>query len=212
MISMEPLKPQWERTKTWFASAHQDLGEKTEANFAFRKHTDLYVYIRDDPSYYTNWHTDESWQGNLRRHDNLPLHGVLSYGVEGLAESIHSTNLGIHSRERGSGYVFYDLRSVRRYSLSAGIREEVYGAHSGRDQPFAQWRGVVVGPVQTAGVGQPRLPASELHRSLLRFAIDRWKPQSQARERDQLRSRRGRVSEDRTCMPRSRLSIAMTRT
>ncbi|HEY3823548.1 MAG TPA: TonB-dependent receptor [Bryobacteraceae bacterium] len=123
-------EPQWERTKTWFASGHQDLGKKTEVNFAFRKHTDLYVYIRDDPSLYTNWHTDEGWQGNLRRHDNLPLHGVLSYGVEGLAESIHSTNLGIHSRERGSGYVFYDLRSVRRYSLSAGIREEVYGAHA----------------------------------------------------------------------------------
>jgi iron complex outermembrane receptor protein len=128
-------EPQWERTKTWFASGHQNLGDKTEANFAFRKHTDLYVYIRDDPSYYTNWHTDESWQGNLRRHDNLPLHGVLSYGVEGLAESIHSTNLGIHSRERGSGYVFYDLRSLRRYSLSAGIREEVYGAHQVATSP-----------------------------------------------------------------------------
>jgi iron complex outermembrane receptor protein len=128
-------EPQWERTKTWFASGHQNLGDNTEANFAFRKHTDLYVYIRDDPSYYTNWHTDESWQGNLRRHDNLPLHGVLSYGVEGLAESIHSTNLGIHSRERGSGYVFYDLRSVRRYSLSAGIREEVYGAHQVATSP-----------------------------------------------------------------------------
>ena len=128
-------EPQWERTRTWFASGHQDLGKKTEANFAFRKHTDLYVYIRDDPSYYTNWHTDESWQGNLRRHDNLPLHGALSYGVEGLAESIHSTNLGIHSRERASGYVFYDLRSVRRYSLSAGIREEVYGAHSVATSP-----------------------------------------------------------------------------
>ncbi len=128
-------EPQWERTKTWFASGHQNLGEKTEANFAYRKHTDLYVYIRDDPSLYTNWHTDESWQGNLRRHENLPLHGVLSYGVEGLAESIHSTNLGIHSRERGSGYVFYDLRSVRRYSLSASIREEVYGAHQVATSP-----------------------------------------------------------------------------
>jgi iron complex outermembrane receptor protein len=128
-------EPQWERTKTWFASAHQDLGERTEANFAYRKHTDLYVYIRDNPSIYTNWHTDESWQGNLRRHDNLPLHAVLSYGVEGLAERVDSTNLGIHSRERGSGYVFYDLRSVRRYSLSAGIREEVYGAHSVATSP-----------------------------------------------------------------------------
>lgn len=131
----DSVEPQWERTKTWFASGHQDLGEKTEANFAYRKHTDLYVYIRDDPSYYTNWHTDESWQGNLRRHDNVPLHGVVSYGVEGLAETVNSTNLGTHNRARGSGYVFYDLRSVRRYSLSVGIREEVYGAHSVATSP-----------------------------------------------------------------------------
>ena len=45
------LQQQWERTKNWFASGHQNLGDKTEANFAFRKHTDLYVYIRDDPSF-----------------------------------------------------------------------------------------------------------------------------------------------------------------
>jgi iron complex outermembrane recepter protein len=128
-------QPEWERVKTWFASAHQDIGSKTEANFAYRKHTDLYVYIRDNPSFFTNWHTDESWQGSLRRHDNLPLHGVISYGVEGLAETVNSTNLGVHDRKRGSGYVFYDLRSVRRYSLSLGIREEVYGAHSVATSP-----------------------------------------------------------------------------
>jgi iron complex outermembrane recepter protein len=120
-------QPQWERTKNWFASGHQDLGSKTEINFAYRKHTDLYVYIRDNPSFYTNWHTDESWQGSVRRHENLPLHGVLSYGAEGLGETVTSTNLGNHDRARGAGYLFYDLRSVKRFSLSAGIREEVYG-------------------------------------------------------------------------------------
>ena len=128
-------EPQWERTKNWFASAHQDLGAKTEVNFAYRKHTDLYVFIRDNPSFYTNWHTDESWQGNIRRHDNLPLHGVLSYGAEGLGETVHSTNLGDHDRARGAGYVFYDLRSVKRYSVSAGIREEAYGSGSVATSP-----------------------------------------------------------------------------
>lgn len=123
-------EPQWERVKTWFGSVHQNLGAKTEASFAFRKHTDLYVYIRDNPSFFSNRHQDESWQGNVRRHDNLPLHAVISYGLDGLSESVNSTNLLAHSRKRGSGYIFYDLRSVRRYSLSAGIREEVYGAHS----------------------------------------------------------------------------------
>jgi iron complex outermembrane receptor protein len=88
------------------------------------------VLFRDDPQLYTNRHIEDDWQGDLRRHDNLPLHGVISYGVEGLAESIDSTNLGIHERKRASGYAFYDLRSVRRYSFSVGIREEVYGSRS----------------------------------------------------------------------------------
>lgn len=127
--------PAWERIKTWFLAAHQDLGESTQADFAFRRHTDLFVLFRDDPSLYTNRHLDDSWQGDLRRHDKLPFHAMLSYGVEGLAESINSNNLGVHSRERASGYVFYELRSARRYSLSAGIREEVYGAHQVATSP-----------------------------------------------------------------------------
>src|SRR5947209_19007350 len=82
--------PSWERTKTWFASAHQDLGSNTEASFAFRRHTDLFVLFRDNPQIYTNRHALESWQGDLRRHDDLPLHATLSYGVEGLADAIES--------------------------------------------------------------------------------------------------------------------------
>jgi iron complex outermembrane receptor protein len=120
--------PSWERIKTWFASAHQNIGKKTEASFAYRRHADLFVLFRDDPSIYTNRHALESWQGDLRRSENLPWHATLSYGGEGLGESIHSTNLGDRHRTRGSGYVFYDLRSARRYSLSVGLREEIYGS------------------------------------------------------------------------------------
>ncbi len=120
--------PSWERIKTWFLSAHQNLGDKTEAGFAYRRHTDLFVLFRDAPQIYTNRHILDNWQGDVRRRDNLPLHAVLSYGAEGLSEAIQSTNLGIHSRTRGSGYVFYDLRSIHRFSLSAGLREEVYGS------------------------------------------------------------------------------------
>ncbi|MDP9169652.1 MAG: TonB-dependent receptor plug domain-containing protein [Acidobacteriota bacterium] len=68
--------PSWERIKTWFISAHQDLGTKTEASFAWRRHTDLFVLFRDAPRIYTNRHLLDSWQGNLRRHENLPLHAV----------------------------------------------------------------------------------------------------------------------------------------
>jgi len=120
--------PSWERIRTWFFSAHQDIGDKTEASLAYRRHTDLFVLFRDDPQIYENRHLLDSWQGDLRRHDNLPLHAVLSYGVEGLGEAINSTNLGVHSRTRGSGYAFYDLRALHRFSFSAGMREEVYGS------------------------------------------------------------------------------------
>jgi len=120
--------PSWERIKTLFASVHQDLGENTEASFAFRRHTDLFVLFRYAPQIYTNRHLLDSWQGDLRRHNKLPFHAVLSYGAEGFSEAIVSTNLGVRSRTRGSGYLFYDLRSARRFSLSAGLREEFYGS------------------------------------------------------------------------------------
>jgi iron complex outermembrane receptor protein len=128
--------PSWERIKTWYGSVQQDIGDNTQADFSYRRHTDLFVLFRDDPSAYpTNRYIEDNWVGDLRRHNKLPLHGVLSYGVQGLSESIHSTNLGVHSRTRASGYVFYDLRTVRRFSFSAGIREEVYGAHQVATSP-----------------------------------------------------------------------------
>jgi iron complex outermembrane receptor protein len=127
--------PSWERIKTWLTSVHQNLGSKTEANFEYRRHTDLFVLFRYSPQIYTNRHLDNNWQGNLRRHDELPHHGILSYGVEGLSGSIHSTNLGIRSRTRGSAYAVYELRFAKRFSLSAGIREEVYGARQVATSP-----------------------------------------------------------------------------
>ena len=120
--------PSWERTKTWFASAHQQLGDNTDLGISYRRHTDLFVLFRYSPQIYTNRHLLDSWQGTLRRHDNLPKHAVLSYGAEGLSEEIQSTNLGLRSRKRGSGYVFYDIRALKRFSLSAGLREEFYGS------------------------------------------------------------------------------------
>ena len=127
--------PSWERDKTWFASAHQQFGDRNEANFAFRRHTDLFVLFRDRPQVYANRHAVEGYQGNFRRKDKLPFQATLSYGVEGLAESIESTNLGVHSRKRASAYALYDLRSAHRFSLTAGIREEIYGSRQVATSP-----------------------------------------------------------------------------
>jgi outer membrane cobalamin receptor len=119
--------PSWERTKGWFASARQELGSRTVAAFAYRRHTDEFVLFRDDPEIYENNHIDGSWQGSLRRTENLGKNSAVLMGLEADGDSIHSNNLGVHARNRGAGYLDFDLRpSKSRWSLSAGAREEVF--------------------------------------------------------------------------------------
>ena len=126
----------WERTKGWFGGVRQDLGTGTEAAFAYRRHTDDFVLLRNDPTVYENNHIDGSWQGSLRRTENLPAGTLLLMGLEGDGDSIRSYNdsdgvrtfaLGLHARNRGAGYVDLDLRPAKkRWSLSLGAREEIF--------------------------------------------------------------------------------------
>ena len=115
----------WERTKSWFASARQELGENTEAAFGYRRHADNFVLLRNDPAVYANNHIDQSWQGVIRRKQPLGSSASLFYGLEAEGDSIDSNNLGRHARNQGAGYVDLDLHSTQRWSLSAGLREEI---------------------------------------------------------------------------------------
>src|SRR5262249_48962501 len=110
----------WENTKTWFAAIRQALGKKTEVSFSFRRHSDLFVLLRDNPAYYTNHHAVETYQAALRRRENLSTNIKLHYGVEAFHDAITSNNLGNHSRGRAAGYVSLDMRALRRFSLSIG--------------------------------------------------------------------------------------------
>ncbi len=132
----------WERTKGWFASARQELGSHTVAAFGYRRHSDDYVLWRNDPAGYENNHIDGSWQASLRETLAVRKDAVLLMGLEADGDSIDSYNfsnlnassvvmhtpaLGIHARNRGAGYVDLDLRPAqRRWSLSAGAREEIF--------------------------------------------------------------------------------------
>lgn len=119
--------PSWERTKGWFASVRQELGSRTEAAFGYRRHTDEFVLIRDNPSIYENNHVDGSWQGSLQHTINVAKTSLVLIGIEADGDSIASNNLGIHARNRGAGYVDLDLRPAnRRWNLSAGLREEIF--------------------------------------------------------------------------------------
>ena len=116
----------WEDTKTWFAGFQQNFGTDTTADFSYRRHSDLFVLLRDDPPVYTNHHHDESEQADIRRHQALFPNATLAYGLEALHESIVSNNLGDHSRSRAAAYAALDFRALKRFSLSISAREEVY--------------------------------------------------------------------------------------
>lgn len=124
----------WERTRGWFASARQEIGSRTEASFAFRRHTDLFVLYRDRPQVFTNRHAVESWQLALRRRDDVRPALAVFYGAEALHDNVASTNLGYHSRARGALYGALEARALRRFSLTAAAREEIY---SSADTVFA---------------------------------------------------------------------------
>lgn len=118
----------WERTKTWFAAAQQNFGENTQAAFSYRRHTDLFVFQRYLSPNSANRHAVESFQGLIRHADNLAPNVRLHYGGEGFGDTIESNNLGRHSRARAAGYAALDVRALRRFSFTAGIRDELWGS------------------------------------------------------------------------------------
>ncbi|MDR3717308.1 MAG: TonB-dependent receptor [Bryobacteraceae bacterium] len=127
--------PSWERTKTWNADIRQNLGDRTEADFGYRRNSDLFVLFRDDPSVYENNHVSESWQASLRRREPLGGSATLFYGAEGYGDAIDSSNLGHHERARGAAYASLDVRVLKRFSFSAGVRDEVYHGMPGEVSP-----------------------------------------------------------------------------
>lgn len=117
--------PSWERTKGWFASASQELGPKTRAAFAYRRHTDNFILFRNAPAIYANNHADTSWQAVARRKETLGTASGLFYGLDFQGDAIDSNNLGRHARNRGAGYADLDLHIRQRGLLAIGAREEL---------------------------------------------------------------------------------------
>jgi iron complex outermembrane receptor protein len=129
--------PSWERTKAWFASLSQQIGDRTEFDLGYRRHTDEFVLFRADPAIYENNHVTDSWQVALRRSQPLWENAKLFYGVEGYRDSIDSSNLGLHARNEGAGYASLDVRAWKRFSFTAGLRDEVYGDYQNEISPMA---------------------------------------------------------------------------
>lgn len=118
--------PSWERTKTWFAGLHHNFPQKWEAALSYRRHSDLFYLFRDNPQRYQNHHVAEGFHGSLRRRDQWRGGVTLFSGAEAFTDRIESSNLGTHSRARGAAYAALDVRALRRFSLSLGLRSESY--------------------------------------------------------------------------------------
>jgi iron complex outermembrane receptor protein len=127
----------FERTKVWFAGLHQTIGDQTEVDFGYRRHSDLFVLLRDNPAYFTNRHIDDTTQAAVRRWEKLGINTRLHYGAEMIHDGIDSNNLGQHMRTRGSAFVSLDVRALKRFSFSIGAREEVFGAGQSQFSPSA---------------------------------------------------------------------------
>jgi len=118
----------WERTKAWYAGGRQYFGENTQAAFAYRRHTDLFVLYRDRPEVFTNRHASENWHAALRHKQVMRPAMNLHFGGEGFGDQIVSNNLGRHDRARAAAYASFDARALKRFSLNAGLRDELWGS------------------------------------------------------------------------------------
>jgi hypothetical protein len=79
---------------------------------------------RNDPVFYANNHIDQSWQEVVRRRRDLGKR-VFYYRLEADGDGIDSNNLGKHARNQEAGYLDLDLNSATKWSLSAGLPEEI---------------------------------------------------------------------------------------
>jgi len=117
--------PSWERTKSWFGSLSQPIHKDTSLAFGYRRHSDEFVLLRDDPSVYENNHVSQSWQAAVRR-SNHWRDFTFAYGLNADWDQIDSNNLGHHARNREAGYLNLDFERFQRLFLSVGVREELF--------------------------------------------------------------------------------------
>ena len=115
-----------ERTKGWFGSIRQPLPAGFSSDFAYRRHTDEFILIVEDPAAYENNHIDTLWQADLRRVSSPHANIDLAYGLEADGDGIRSNSLGHHARNQGAGYANLSVRSLRRLTLSIGARQEIF--------------------------------------------------------------------------------------
>jgi iron complex outermembrane receptor protein len=118
----ENAKDQYEETQTMMASIsykfEKDWG-RFNLNAYHRTHHDMYLYLRQNPSFYKNEHT--TWvsglEGNFQIANAL---GIGAIGFEIRREQIESNNLGNHFRDH-IGLYLEERISLGKLQINPGI-------------------------------------------------------------------------------------------
>ena len=141
-----PNQQETTRTRTATLAGALTLGGFTLTPSVFlRAHHDDFVLERSDPAFYENLHDSGTATARLAA-THVALGGTVAFGVEGGRDTIESTNLGDHKRNRGA--VFAELARTfgpdapGAVGLRAGLRADSIQDVGSRASPYfgATWR------------------------------------------------------------------------
>ncbi len=136
------FSPSWERTRTKFGSIKMQSickgGSQTaptlliEPTIYYREHYDKFVYIRDNPDIYTNYHTNYKYGGELLILTSLGTLGNVAFGGElgeeriestGIRGGVESSALGYHNRQNVALYIEHQ-ESFHKLLVNTGARAD----------------------------------------------------------------------------------------
>lgn len=123
---------QYEENQTWLGSVGVSAGRRlnVRANAYWRRLDDRYLLVRDNPSFYENYHLTDVLGGNLQLSLRSAL-GITALGTEWRNEGIVSTRLGDELAEpraiRGIDSVRYNHAYSRTYATAFVDHTYQYG-------------------------------------------------------------------------------------
>jgi iron complex outermembrane receptor protein len=113
-----------------------------EPRLSFRRHTDHFVLVRDNPSVYENHHTN--WRAGAELTARYALRPLLQLATGATADwmDLESTRLGDIREERGSLFAEIASGDAQRFAITSGLRLDWHSSYGSFVSPSlaAGWR------------------------------------------------------------------------
>ncbi len=132
---------QWEETETRFSQLGLTYhrGDLTLApKVYFRTNNDHYIWNREHPEWYENFHKTGVYSAELQSHLKTPI-GTTSLGVESSYEKISSNRLGKYRRDKNGIYLEQQFSVRNRLHVTTG-----FSAFNYSEWGWASWPGLDV--------------------------------------------------------------------